>query len=602
MPVSLAAGGVILSMLLCPAPASAAEPEPPNVVFILLDSARADRFSSYGYGKSTTPRMDEIARQGALFLNNFSPASLTQESLPRIFSSRRYSTQLFSAAGGLTRGRRESPRTIFLGLDPQQVLLPQVLSGNGYHTALFTDHGQLRDKNALTVLFDERHYFESRDVREEAVFSNTNSWLEKNRQRKFFLYIHILSPHWSERSTQDLPASPDGISADVVRSIKLKMDEPLSRGTKGFSPEELSGLQGLYDNRLHVVDELVGSLYDKLKELGLAGKTALIISSDHGENLGEHGKIGHGGLPWDTVTRVPLILVYPPRVRPGAKVQGLTESIDLMPTILELAHAPLPPNKAMDGVSLLGVVDHPATAKTAVFWKDAVRTPDYKCLKTKSGLSLYALRDDPGETTDIADRKSEVAKQLMERHEHAVHDLRRRYELARRAGAPDFSFSYPVSEFQLAPTDTVTTIDSGSAPWLLNTDGSEYGLYRTSHGDPAPLTLSAPVPDGSYRVSLQFRYSGKIAPAKLGFAFRLRPHDGFIPAADTKEGGITTRDFHYFALDLGTTAVTNDRFSVEIRMPPLREGDRCMIRNVLFEPVATASPALRGRLSELGYW
>ena len=138
----LTAGAVLLATrLMTVVPAWAAESATrPNVIFIVLDASRADHFSGYGYPKDTTPRMDRLAAEGAVFLNNFSQGSDTQTSLPRILSSRHYSLKIFQEDRLSWGLRQRTPETVSKMRDAEQAFLPEMLSAAGYRTAIVTDH------------------------------------------------------------------------------------------------------------------------------------------------------------------------------------------------------------------------------------------------------------------------------------------------------------------------------------------------------------------------------------------------------------------------------------------------------------------------------
>ncbi len=273
----------------------------PNIILIVLDAARADHFSGYGYAKNTTPRMDEIGRLGAVFLNNFSPGTDTPHSMPGIFSSRYFSPGIFGTDPRPWGTRHESPATIFRTFDRQHVFLTDILSANGYRTALFHNNTFFSRDSLLAREFDECYPFEpSRDHPADGkIISSLISWLEKNKKKNFFIYCHIMSPHEPyPPKEEDAEFLPD---EDGAGRLRKKFHARTGPRSYGWSADDLGLLRGLYDSNLKHTDKWVGVLYDTLEEFGLENKTLIIITSDHGENLGEHDRLSHSGLAWDSV-------------------------------------------------------------------------------------------------------------------------------------------------------------------------------------------------------------------------------------------------------------------------------------------------------------
>jgi len=578
---------------------SAKAGERPNVILIVLDSARADHFSGYGYAKNTTPQMDKIGGRGAVFLRNFSQGTDTPHSISKIFFSRYFSLGIFGTDPLPWGTRHESPGTIFKTFDGQQVFLSDILSANGYRTALFHDNAFFSKDSYLARKFDEYYPFETsrNQPTDGKIISALIPWIEKNKKRKFFIYCHIMSPHEpyppKEEDKEFLPDKA-GSSVDALRKKFYARTGPRAHGWSG---DELRILRGLYDGNLKHTDRWIGTLHRKLGELELDQKTLLIITADHGENLGEHGLLGHSGQPFDSVTHIPLIMAYPPLIPAGVRVTGLTEAVDIMPTILEICMIDLPKSKSMDGVSLLGLIRDPKDDREFVFTKDSIRSESYKYMISE-GL-LYDLKKDPRETRNIVKQSPLAAERLKEKFENAMRPYKKRYEKSIRETQPAFPFYFRIKDFKIAPKDVFETSwvngdmavilekASPSKPWLLNRNFSRTGglFCLPGNGLPPTLTLSARLPEGSYQVSVLLGSAGKIRlpPEKAGFRFRFDSNNTPFACPKLIEFAREQNGLFYYHFRLGKTRVEQEKFQLQFHFRPLKERPY-LIRHVQFSP------------------
>ncbi|MEA1926856.1 MAG: sulfatase [Candidatus Auribacterota bacterium] len=572
--------------------------EQPNVVFILLDAARADHFSGYGYDKKTTPRIDAIGRGGAVFLKNFVPATETYESLPRIFTSRYFSEPIFQMDTWSWGTRRESPRTIFKKFDDQQVLFPNLLSDAGYRTAFFHNHPWFMEKTDLARSFDESFFFPTADREpiDDQMVDAVLSWIAEHKGERFFLYYHIMSPHQPYPPKDEDLEFIDKEELNKLNAVREKFKKK-GGNARGWTKEELELFGVMYDSNLKHTDGQIGRLYDWLVKLGLAKNTLCIITSDHGELLGQHGNLGHGGLPWEGLIHVPLIMVYPPGIPPGRRIAGLTESIDIMPTILDICNLLLPPGKSMDGESLKKLFNNPHGGKEAVFSKDSIRTEEYKYLINKD--YLFDLRKDPGETMNISSGKPVfLKKELKGRFNKFMKKYRERYRDAVRNRAPKFSFYYPIFEFKILPQGDYETYynekppweslneDRFIKPWILNKSNRQgYLLCLPKNGKPPPLAMSARIPNGSYRIQAFVAPMQKLAltRGKTGFRARFADFRKFQEPGEIILFEEEGEDPAYY-LDYGPVTVSDETFSIELDFSP-PEDTTCILYHIKFIPI-----------------
>lgn len=571
----------------------------PNVVFILLDAARADHFSCYGYDKKSTPRIDAIGRKGAVFLKNFVSATETYDSIPLIFTSRYFSEPIFQMGTWGWGIRREGPRTIFKKFDEQQVLLSTLFSHAGYRTAIFHNHPWFMEKTDLVRSFDESFFFPTanKEPVDNQMVDEVLSWIDKHKEDKFFLYYHIMSPH------QPYPPKDDDLDfiekeeITKLNAVREKFKNRNGGGIRGWTAEELQYFGVMYDSNLKHTDGWIGRLYDGLTELGLVKNTLFIITSDHGELLGQHGNLGHGGPPWEALIHVPLTMVYPPGIPSGLRIGGLTESIDIMPTIVDICNLRLPSGKSMDGESLKKLFKNPNGGKKAVYSKDSIRTEEYKYILNKN--YLFDLRKDPGEIMNISTGKPVfLGEKLKNKYNKFIKKYRDRYRDAVRKHPPDFSFYYPISEFKLFPKDAYKTCWNdkppsdfskevrSTKPWMINKSNRQGYLFcLPEKGKPPPLSLSARILNGSYRIQAFVAPMKKLIliHGQTGFRARFDPSHSFQePVAITlfEEGG---EDPAYY-LDYGPVTVSDETISIELDFVP-PEDIPSLLYHIKFIPI-----------------
>jgi len=600
-----------LSVLLSPGRAEEPVPILPapkkkNIVFVLLDAARSDHFSCYGYDKKTTPNIDALSCRGAIFLKNFSPATETFNSLPLIFSSRYYSKEIFQKDTWQWGVRRESSPSIFVNFDLEQIILPELLSRNGYRTVIIHDHWWFLPQTDLIASFDEHVKVRTqlkRHPADGAMITQAQAWIEKNRNKPFFLYLHIMSPHQPyPPKLEDRLFTKVGESEALDR-VRRKFANKPNESARGWSPEDLSYLNSLYDSNLRHSDAGVGQLYEFLEQEGLADDTLFIISSDHGENLGQHGLINHGGPPWDSATHVPLIMILPREIPAGVQVQGLSESIDIMPTIIDLCDLDIPPGKRCDGVSLKKFIITPQKGKETVYTQQSVRTPEYKYMLNRD--ALFNILSDPREEDNIISYHPEMAKKLAGKHDSFMESLLIRYQSVSRPGAPPYPFFLPLREFRFFPGAALQVCAIGKSPlsvlgeinpektWMLNKSTHYGGLFcLPDRGVLPPAILSIRMPDGTYRVSVLVENLGEIhdSAGDVGMESRFDPAGRFLAPKTIKNAP----GARYCYLDWGEVVVKNNRFSVELSVRTDKKTP-FFLHHVRFDPME----ASRGVESEV---
>jgi len=379
---------------------------PPNVIIILPDALRADRLSCYGYTGHQTPHIDALAHDAVLYRHMTGQAAWTKPSCATILTS------LYPSSH---RAQQQED-----ALPDEVTTLAEVLAANGYHTAAFFTNHNLRAEFNFQQGYDEYYWLgpegssqtlDGQTYYQEAELVNQQvlAWLESNRKQPFFLYVHYMDPH---RPYFEHPYNGRG-------------EDP-----RGKELSDAPRLSALYDGEVRYTDEHVGALLDGLKRLGLYDRSLIVFTADHGEEFQEHGGWAHCQTLYQEIV-VPLIIRYPGGDRAGTVDEGLARSLDIAPTILDVAGIQQP--AAMEGVSLRLPANSPARAQW-VFSEEvfragmlAVRTPQYKLIRATEGqdrgrglVQLYDLIADPGETRNLADDQPAMVSRLSTHMDQAL--------------------------------------------------------------------------------------------------------------------------------------------------------------------------------------
>jgi arylsulfatase A-like enzyme len=367
-----------------PAPVSAAQTSLPNVLLLVLDTVRADHLSLYGYPRRTTPHLEELARESVVYRNAISAADMTLSSYGSIYTS------LYPS----WHRALPNPSNV-TGLDSSYTTLAEILSSQGYQSlAVLANSGYLnRDfgmqqgfafydaapvvgylgsehdhwlrrslRPVLDLLFDtaelDRGY-----RRSDQINSGVLRLLQSRTARSspFFLSVNYMGAHdicAPPQPYRDLfPGYHPGFHGGGDRQTR----EAVISGRK--SPDIDRRLQhaiSQYDGGIAFMDAQVQVLVEYLKRAGLYDRTLIIVTSDHGEALGERGDYGHPSSVHPELVRVPLLVKYPRSfpVRPGTHVDYTVSGLDLLPTILSAANIQPPPG--IQGHGLLEAGSNPA--------------------------------------------------------------------------------------------------------------------------------------------------------------------------------------------------------------------------------------------------
>ena len=322
--------------------------DPANIVLISIDSLRADHVGSYGYGFDTTPTLDRVATEGALFETVVAESTWTLPTHATMLTGvgslvhradqfvgsrldEEFTTlaERFRDAGYLTWGIYSGP-----------YLHPVFGFGRGFdhyegvigETALdreFDLHGPDAGRAIMKANSEAHRMVTSPEVSRKAV-----DFLAERRDRPFFLFLHYFDVHYDYVPPQEFWQRFDPDYRGSLRAENYRRNAAVN---PNMDPRDLSHVVARYDGEILFTDQHIGSVVDALERNGLSGDTLLVVTSDHGEEFFEHGNKGHGQTLMDETLMVPLIVRFPGRIAPGLRIREQVRQLDIAPTLLSFA-------------------------------------------------------------------------------------------------------------------------------------------------------------------------------------------------------------------------------------------------------------------------
>jgi arylsulfatase A-like enzyme len=439
-----------------------------NILLISLDTVRADHLSVYGYDRNTTPFLEDFAQDCLVYEQAYSASNWT---LPSHVS-------LFTGVSMGKHGVGADATGIRKMVDPRLITLPEYLRAFGYHTSAFTNCGYLSASTHFDRGFEQfrwmeeligrshpfyaqqllgkywgrilngiyhRHFYASSDHGAKRTLKKWREWLNHiwKRDQPFFTFLHFFESHAPYR----VPA-PHRHTFRRITNEDMKLAEAhvnpwhFLTGESPLTKEQFAILRDLYDATLFYQDCIIESIVHTLSDASVMDNTIVILTSDHGESLGEHGSLGHAGdCLFEPVIHVPLLVRIPGREERSRRISYPVSHLDILPTILTLiGHSKSFLDTQIQGKSLLEtpqdtleeqmVLSESLTvplekiqriapeADLSVFdryWR-AVRWRQYKLIQSSDGaVDLFDLDEDPGETKDLTDTLPDVTQKMMDR-------------------------------------------------------------------------------------------------------------------------------------------------------------------------------------------
>ncbi|MCB9663414.1 MAG: sulfatase [Alphaproteobacteria bacterium] len=448
-----------------------AGPGAPNVLLVVWDTVRADHLSAYGYDRPTSPRLAALAEEGVLYERAVSPGMWTVPS----------HASLFTGVPVRTHGTDAQHKW----LDHRFTTLAEHFGGHGYDTWLFSANPYLSTHTNLTQGFDEvEHPWSPRwkAAAREATMgkllpedaSNTLAprwvptiyptgrskdrvkdagpvaadallaWLggRSDTSRPWLATLNYMEAH--------VPRVPSRASREALFDAsrihqQLTLDQSFGNllaytlGKHAYTAEEIEVIASTYDAAVRDVDAALGVLLDRLEGQGLLDDTIVVVTSDHGEHLGEHHRIGHKFSVYAPLVRVPLVVRWPKGL-PPARVAQVVSTLAVPNTVADLAGLPPLPDATLGSLRALDAQPDEAFSELLhatpqalervgkihpeLDWApwlrtyQAVEVVDAKCIeRSDDARELYALPDDPLETQDLSATDPERAATVCGRLE-----------------------------------------------------------------------------------------------------------------------------------------------------------------------------------------
>lgn len=398
----------------------------PNLLFIGIDSLRADHMSCYGYHRLTSPHIDRFAQGGTLFERTYSPFIPTTSGYGSMLTGMDvFSTQMVAL-------RHQGP------LRPEVITLPEILKAAGYNTTCvgFTGNPASRGFDKYIDYEGWGSWNEGRSPKAQNLNVVTIPELERltKKNAPFLLFLRHMDPHapylppvpFERMFYHGNECDPNNHSMDPVMSFKPFRDFFASWMPPGITDKDYVIAQ--YDGAVAYMDACLQTIFTALEDLGLFENTLVVLNSDHGETLYDHDcYFDHHGM-YDQTLHVPLILRFPGKIPEGKRVAGYNSHQDLVPTLLELMG--VESGIAFDGKSLIPMIKGKVPSHTSEYYitectwmrKHGWRTPQWKLIEAlepdfhfKPPVELYNLKEDPGELVNLADTEPKVVEFLHKR-------------------------------------------------------------------------------------------------------------------------------------------------------------------------------------------
>ena len=415
-----------------------------NTILITVDALRADHLGQYGYKRDTMPILDRLLANGTKFTNAFANGPYTRISVPSFHTSQYLAYKHLdelptigstisdagihtSAIGTRTGFRQYEGGLMFdefidLGRDEyyeeanQNQGSVERLSQTAREAAEYinnfipksTPFYEQAKQTYYTVLgdgFEFKGYTSAETVTKTAI-----DWLQELNEEEFFLWLHYMEGHRPYGVHDDNPRYHDGLSETRIRELMKKAGTAPER----VSNSEHTDLIDLYDSDLRYCSQHLSRLFDELSELGLWEDTAIIFTSDHGEEFGEHGKYFHRNYPYDELIHVPLITKIPKQNRDTISDQR--ELIDIAPTICAL-HDIQTDTLPFLGTNLFKGTERDAISVGAQCSRESVtaaRSSKWKFISVGDDISLFNLKRDPAESRSVGEENSTVISRFKQ--------------------------------------------------------------------------------------------------------------------------------------------------------------------------------------------
>ena len=370
--------------------------EAPDIVLIVLDAARADHFGAYGYPKDTTPSLDRLAAESLVFKDAFATAAYTVSSMTTML------TGLSFAQHGVTTGEHKLAESF--------TTLAEHLKEAGYRTLCLTANPYNAIASGLAQGCDLSEEFwrnvpEERTIDPYRISDRAIQQLADDPEEPVFMMLHYIPPHepYAPRPEFDI-FGDEGYTGSVDGTRRTLRG--INQGELQATRADINEIVSLYDGNLRMGDDAVERLLDALRRRDRWDRTVVLVTSDHGEAFGEHGRMGHNTTVYDEMLHVPFILRLPDRQgADDVDTEALVTLADVVPTLL--GQVGMKSRSALIGrdVTTVRTTDGPRHVVSRTGGNGAslaYRTPGWKAIEGPDGIhELYDLGTDPAERENL---------------------------------------------------------------------------------------------------------------------------------------------------------------------------------------------------------
>ena len=373
------------------APKVARGEAPKYVLFIIMDSLRADRVRPFNAkARPETPNFEKLAESSTLFMQHYVQGNESQVSHASMWTS------MYLAKHKASAMKDRIPESY--------VTVDDVAKKAGKYVAGVSANGYIRPARGFGTSWDKfvNHIESSFGLKGADVLEKGMSFITPKKDQPWFLYLGMIDTHVTWRAKQPWIDKYDG--GYKGRFVESFGDDGPNGFAKDLTDKEKDHVRALYDSNVSYQDDLLGKIIAKLTEWGIYDQTMIVITADHGDEQWEDGRVGHAGSQKETLIHVPLVIRYP-SMFPAAKIESGTEGIDITPTIadaLGVAHDP-----EWQGQSLIalanGQVGYPLMASSSQYENfHGGRIGHWKIRVAGTGKpELYNLAKDHGERKDL---------------------------------------------------------------------------------------------------------------------------------------------------------------------------------------------------------
>ena len=390
-------GGALILGTACATEPPVAETGTPNILLISLDALRADHLGCYGYDRPTSPFIDQLASRGTRFSHASVNTHGTPPSHTTMLSSLYQETHRVGYGGGTPEGRNDT-------IPAEVELVQEILQAHDWHTIGVTGGGY------MSGVFGFSRGFDSFSDKARSVAQGTSLLLESIKPaledgRPIFAMYHTYEIHSSYEPPPQYRTIYGEYHSDIPPTSESLIPIQSTAG-KILEPEDFDFLESQYDGEIRYTDDVLESFFGQLESIGFLENALIIITSDHGEEFGDHGGLLHRATLYEELLDIPLILIGP--MVPEAVVDPqLVSLIDITPTILEAAR--LPTTDIMEGRSLFNRSPEGAWSSQRSFAQYtsllySVRSPRWKLIHRpkEKRIQLFDLRHDPTERRNLS--------------------------------------------------------------------------------------------------------------------------------------------------------------------------------------------------------